>query len=72
MAYYHCAIGSISFASIYIFVVVFDHVVCSSDLKFVIKYQMQSVGDTDLLSWQKTQKYLVLECCVMLWLANEA
>lgn len=54
------------------FVVVFDHGFCSSDLKFVIKYQMQSVGDTDLLSWQKMQKYLVLECCVMLWLANEA
>jgi len=54
------------------FFLVFDHGVRSSDLKFVIKYQMQSVGDTDLLSWQKTQKYLVLECCVMLWLANEA
>lgn len=72
MTYYHCAIGSIPFASIYIFFLVFDHGVRSSDLKFVIKYQMQSVGDTDLLSWQKTQKYLVLECCVMLWLANEA
>lgn len=52
----------------YLFLVL-DHGCVLPSLSLLLKTKCR---DTDLLSWQKMQKYVVLESCVTLWLAGEA